>query len=585
MILRRFPVQRLPCRIRQFGFRLVAMRGIRDEPLNRRLRSASLKVRIFDKFGIPVPETQQGPQTVEEIIALAPSPRLKQQVEKYTTQHLWSAPSLVQSFTIPLALQHYDVLCIAPPATGKTFAYAFSSMIRLAMKDMAQSSASSVMRISGQSVDDVIQQKIKSKQICQYCELDVFETKICPITGTLHPPPISSISEKKWNRRLEDLDTIAHPQVLVLAPSSTLVHQIFATYSNISNDLVVRYIVRASSAEEQKKYLQALEGVDILISTPETILPALLKRKLTFKKVKVLIIDEIDEIASNNHFDALKTILASMPKGRSRPQKLLWGASLPPTVYQMLKEDLLEPTHRFVLVERWKSESSNSVSEFDNVKQAVLLVGQAEKMQKVLALFQQKKISSERQTIIFCNSRHNVAYVADRLRASFPELNVTTLSAKASHTAKVSTLKLFRSGLSRCLVCTDLLSRGMDLPNVSYVVQYDLPVEMNTWMHRSGRCGRDGKEGVNYSCFQPENAKLAKPLVAFLKENNQFVPPKLQEIARQTFLDFYKNSLFYHPTRAYRRNDPHIRAPVLGRGLPQYPDYKQEKMNKERRPY
>eukprot|EP00796_Vickermania_ingenoplastis_P005171 gene5171-3719_t len=522
------------------------------------------KVNVFDKFGMPLSEVPIGPQSLKDILDLAPSSLLQEELRKLFEKRRWRGPTSVQSITAPLVLQRYDLLTIAPPATGKTFAYIFPSVVSVLLSTSPNRALEEVSSISGSDIEELMQDKIRRGEICKYCELDVAQHKICPITGTVHPEP-ETAEENGAAERVKDIGNVAKPRILVLVPTSTLAQQVHKAFTEVKENLSVRYLVRASSAEEQKKHLNAMEGADVLVSTPETLLAPLMKGRLSFARVKIAILDEVDELVSNNHFDAVKMIFGALPKGHRRPQRLLFGASLPQTVYQMLRQRFLHPTHRFVLVDNLRDKTSASSTAKNLVKHSVFLVGQVEKIQKLLWLYRTEVIHADQRTIVFCNSRHNVMYVADRLKALMPELHVTTLSAKASITAKTATLKMFSSGVSTCLVCTDILSRGMDFTNVVHVIHYDMPADMSTWIHRSGRCGRNGRHGYTYSLFQPENIKLAKPLTAFLRENQQFVPPKLQEYGRQSFGDLFNNSLFHHPTRRYRRSDPqhHAAPPTL----------------------
>lgn len=572
---------------------------------------SNVKVRVFDRFGMPLlnHQVKSSLKCFEDLLALAPSPLLREQLEHFWKKYQWENLSSVQSSTIPILLQCYDTLCIAPTATGKTFIYVFSVMVQLVMSDMYLHRVSGP-RICGSDVEELVHQKIQRGEICRYCELSIAENKICPMTGALHPEVEEAKLMMKSKRdrmdRLEDLDSEAKPRVIVLVPTSTLVHQVFHTFKELKEQFRVRYLVRASSAEEQQKYLSSLRGVDILISTPETLLPALHKKKLSTAKVQVLIADEIDDLVSNNHFEALKMLLATLPKGIRRPQRMLFGASLPPVAYQVIRDRMLLPAHRFILCEKEGLDTmittahsrESSAAELDpsmhargvltcptTIAHVVLLVSQSEKIQKLLWLYRSEKVSVDQRTIIFCNSRHNAAYVADRLKVQIPELHVLTISSRTSDTAKMATWKLFHSGVSCCLISTDILSRGMDFKNVINVVHYDAPLDITTWIHRSGRCGRNGKRGYTFTFFQPENVKLAKPLVAYLRANHQVIPPKLQEYARQSFLDVARNSIFQHPTRAYRRGDPQNHIPPLTRGLPRYPDYRQDRLNKHYRPH
>ncbi|ESS63796.1 ATP-dependent DEAD/H RNA helicase [Trypanosoma cruzi Dm28c] len=550
-------------------------------------------VHIADRYGMPAELPAGASQSFEELETLCPSDTLREQLQLLRASRRWETLTVVQRAVIPLILDHRDVLCIAPTATGKTFCYVFPSMLRLVLHAKGLETAvadSSENELSRPNVEALLKDKIARGEICRYCELGIADVKVCPMTGTPHPP-VPELLDKQLRgaMRLNELTSVAEPLVLILVPTSQLAMQVHQLCTQLHVDFRVKFLVRASSAEEQKRHLNALEGCDVLITTQETMLPALYKRKLSLRRVKMLVMDEVDDLVSVNHFEKVKIILGALPKGHDRPQRLLFGASLPPVAYQMVREQMLLPSHRFVLADVKTDKLGHALVDGCSTASAaithvVFMVSQVEKISKLARLYSTGKLRPDQRTLIFCNSRHNVAYVAEQLQKLVPDLHVTTLTSRSSATGKMGTLKLFRSGVSTCLVCTDILSRGIDFHNVVYVVHYDTPLEFDTWVHRSGRCGRHGVPGYCYTFFQPESVKLAKPLVAHLRQTQQLIPPKLQEYANQSLVDTFKSSLFYHPTRPYRSGDPQRQHPVMGRGMPRFPDYKQERLNKNFRP-
>ncbi|CCW66921.1 unnamed protein product [Phytomonas sp. Hart1] len=568
-------------------------------------------VSITDRFGMPADLPKGSPLSLEQLLEMSTG-ILREQLKDWIQQKDWRTLSPVQQAAIPLILELRDLLCIAPTATGKTFSYVFPTMIRLLMDDMtgrrARSPSFSLHNEEGvasdlnrRDIEALLQEKIDKGEVCRYCELSVRESSLCPMTGLPHPPPVGNADtplnvKPQRPSRLEEIRSVGEPKVLVLVPTSQLAFQVYGVFRNFHCNYNIRYMVRASNEGEQKKYLHALEGVDVLISSPETILPALYKQKLSLRCVKTLVLDEVSDIVSLNHFEPLKIILGALPKCQDRPQRLLFGATLPPVAFQMLRERMLWPSHRFILAEPRSDPRGLAIQPEIRgsprfllgapapVKHLVFLLGRVEKLAKVGWLYQSGHLSSDQRVLIFCNSRQNVGVVEDHLRRSVPGLHPTTLTSRASAGVREGVLRQFASGVSTCLICTDLLSRGVDFRGVVYVVQYDMPSDMETWVHRNGRCGRHGLPGYVYTFFQPENIRLAKPLVAFLRQQEQIIPPKLQEYARQSFVDLFKNSLFHHPTRPYRRDDPQNTTPVLSRGSPRFPDYRQQNMQRHFRP-
>ncbi|GET93330.1 dead/DEAH box helicase, putative [Leishmania tarentolae] len=603
--------------------------------------SAQYKVIIVDALGMPADLPRGAPQSFEDLLELSPS-ILRMQLQKLMERRRYRTLTPVQAAVIPLMLEHRDVLCIAPTATGKTLCYVYTTLLHLLLKDISDRPAAAAtagdegggVSLNRRQVETFLEEKINKGEVCPYCELSTSEVRVCPMTGFPHPSPseveadLALRSKERRAMRLEELQSsVAEPRVLVLVPNSQLASQVSAVFRSLHCDYRIHCMVRASSAEEQRKYLQALEdGVDVLVASPETILPALYKHKLSLRRVQAVVMDEVDEIVSVNHFEPMKIILGALPKGMQRPQRLLLGASLPPVAYEMIKTKMLLPSHRFVLVDlktpaelsraapsalvASQSSSPNKknaggtadppaavlsptvvggfLTARTNLRHLVFMVGRAEKVQKLAWLYETGKLNPDQRTLIFCNSRHNVAYVCDKMKELISKVNFTTLTSHTSASAREGVLKMFRTGVSTSLICTDLLSRGIDFQGVVYVVNYDMPTDMETWTHRCGRCGRGDLlqgRGYIYTFFQPENIKLAKPLVGYLRQHQQLVPPKLSEYAKQSFIDVFNNSLFHHPTRPRRKDDPQNSTPVLGRGTRRFPDYKQGTIHKHFQPH
>lgn len=650
-----------------------------SQPHESASHSSRYTVRVVDRFGMPAELLPDAPHSLADLLLLCP-PSLRERVAEFAQSRGWTEWTCVQRHAIPCALEGRDVLWVAPPSTGKTFSYVFPCVLRMARSEAEKQThltggcAADAASWNSPSLQRDVTRALRSSSasacnddadrvgdggmgnvLCRYCELDVRVTRVCPMTGLVHAHPSESAdddlaSSEAGNksraltpRWLSELSTVAEPRVLVLVPTAVLATQVQRIFAALGRgSFRARALVRASSADEQRAFLHSLSESDVLISTPETILPALLRHKLSLRRVQTLVLDEVDTLVSVNYFEPVKMILAALPRHAARPQRLLCGASLPPVVYRMLRDRMLLPTHRFVLVDvarnalgqvdhralvadarrcampssgaRAPSEQkggqctagggdgegapcamdTNSVPTKASLAvewptsalhtHVVFMLGRVEKMHKLAWMYQSGLLHPDQRTIVFCNSRHNVGYVHDKLAEMVPNVRVCTMHSRTSATARRGVLRMFESGVASCLVCTDLLSRGVDFEKVVYVVHYDMPAEMETWMHRSGRCGRQGTPGYVYTFFQPENVKLSKPLVAFLRQHQQPVPPKLQEYAKQSFVDVFTSSLFNSPTRPYRASDPQVSTPVLTRGRPRFPDYRQSALQKHFRP-
>jgi superfamily II DNA/RNA helicase len=221
-----------------------------------------------------------------------------------------------------------------------------------------------------------------------------------------------------------------------------------------------------------------------------------------------------------------------------------------------------------------------------NMVHTVLMMSRIERVSKLQWLFDCGKIAPGQRTIVFCNSKNNVDYVAAELttRLRHFKLNVMTFHGGMSQPARDGVLKAFQSGVCSVVVATDVLSRGIDIHNVISVVHFEMPVSFDVWVHRCGRCARHGLRGYVFSFFLPENIRMAKPLVAYLRQHRQIVPAKLSEYSRESFIDLFTKSTFLHSTKSPRSSHTENHTYVNGLGTPRFPDFDQSRNNKHQRP-
>jgi superfamily II DNA/RNA helicase len=441
------------------------------------------------------------------------------------------------------------------------------------------------------SIESAVSAKMARGEICKYCELAVSVAKICPITGHLHKPPADPLHGAGRPGGEEDGEDDrdcygpAEPSIVVLVPTTELVVQVHAVCMAMRCSLKVATLIRATTEDEKKAQAKNIRRSDIVISTPEPVIQALYKREISLTKVQSIVLDEVDALLGIAYFDFIKIILARLPKNEKRSQRLLFGATLPPVVYEMIRDVMLLPSHRFVTGDVLVNERLGTRN--SNITHLVFMVSRAEKLDKIQWLYDTQRIMPDQRTIIFCNSRHNVKYVARHLQARIGEnqhIRVVTMDAHMSTEDRERAKKLFQSGMSTVMVCTDLMSRGIDFHGVVYVVNYEMPLDFEVFTHRSGRCGRHGLSGFCYSLYTPEDVRLAKPLVAFLRQTRQMVPAKLVEYANSSFVEIFKNSILHHPTKSFKRRNPEINTPAHGRGMAKYPDFKHLLQSREGSP-
>jgi superfamily II DNA/RNA helicase len=563
----------------------------------------SFDVKVFDKFGMKAPPPRvpisDDPQHLLPVLPDVLRDHVKQHCSRMNIKR-WTLP---QSTAMGLILEGRDVLCISPTSSGKTMAFLIPSLMQI----LAHAGHTPGMSMSGdkdsenvgssdatsQNLSALTRQRIATGEVCKFCEMDVFKTPICSFTG--HPHRIPNLDEDAEHRRatdrIKDLSAITEPKLLIIVPTNELVTQV-ATVAGF-----FRCGFKIWGVSNDKQFARNIEDSDIVVITPQKAVHLLLRNKLTLRSVRVCVMDEVDSLLSTQFFDEMKVLMSSLPKGADRAQRLLFGATLPPPTFEMIRREMLLPSHRFILATPAStpiSASTPSLTVANNshqVTHTVLMVSRVEKLDVLFNLFETGVLRGDQRTIIFCQRGvTSIAHsIQDKLRQgtkpSTQAARTTWISSKQTASERESAMKLFQSGVATVLICSDLIGRGIDFHNVVSVVHFSMPLEIEQWVHRSGRCGRHGMKGYVISMFQPEDMRLAKPLVSILRKNHQLVPPKLQEYASKTFVDKFKNSLFHHPTKGYNPRNPEQHTPVIGRGVAKIPDYQRQAANSKSRPW
>lgn len=318
--------------------------------------------------------------------------------------------------------------------------------------------------------------------------------------------------------------TPARPKALVLAPTRELASQIHGeslklTYAHKTRCLCV---YGGANAREQ---LQALaSGVDLLIATPGRLTDFLERDLVYLGDCCTLILDEADRMLDMGFKPQIDRIMRSgMPPKESR-RTFMFSATFPVEI-QRLAEMYMRP-YVYVAVGRVGSTT-------ESITQRLILVSDSSKQGKLQLLYETlSNMQVARSIIIFVQKKRTATVVCKSLKRDLG-INAVEIHGDRSQSQRESALADFRSGVARVLVATDVAARGLDIPNVEHVVNYDLPPsaeEFDSYVHRIGRTGRAGNTGTATSFFVPGfspkvgNGALAAPLVKLLRESGQEVP-------------------------------------------------------------
>ncbi len=282
------------------------------------------------------------------------------------------------------------------------------------------------------------------------------------------------------------------PLALVLAPTRELAIQISENCTNYGRHLQIRHAVIYGGVGQSTQVQALNRGLHLLIATPGRLLDLMQQGYLKLDQLQMFVLDEADRMMDMGFMPDLKRIIAVLPKKR---QSLFFSATLPPEITKLAKQLLIDPVSVNV------SPPSSTVELID---QRVMFV---EKSQKRAALLQLLNSGTVGQILVFTQTKRAANMLSQQL--SRHGINSAAIHGNKSQNARQRALDEFRSEKIQVLVATDLAARGLDVDGITHVVNFELPREPESYVHRIGRTGRAGETGIAISfCDSAERADL-----------------------------------------------------------------------------
>ncbi|KAF2070454.1 hypothetical protein CYY_008219 [Polysphondylium violaceum] len=304
----------------------------------------------------------------------------------------------------------------------------------------------------------------------------------------------------------------AQPRALVLAPTRELAQQIYDEANKFSYASPVSSVVIYGGADVSHQIGELEKGVDILVATTGRLVDLLDRGRVSLSKVKYLVLDEADRMLDMGFEPQIRAILGDydMPGNRDR-QTLMFSATFPKQI-QALATDFLN-NYIYLKV--------GVVGTTQNITQRIEYVAEDEKNSYLLDYLSNLK-SDQGLTLVFVETKRACDTLTYYLNKSqFP---TTCIHGDLSQAERENALQSFRSFQTPFLVATDIASRGLHIPKVMYVINYDLPTDVDVYVHRIGRTGRAGKKGFAISFFNEKNKPVAADLLKLFKQSNQETP-------------------------------------------------------------
>lgn len=302
-------------------------------------------------------------------------------------------------------------------------------------------------------------------------------------------------------------------QVLLLSPTKEISLQSYNVFKLIGQylDLKIENLVGGTTGSSGIKNLK--EGLHVVVGTPGRILNLLDKKLLKISSLKLLILDEADNLLSRGFLDDMKKVISMIP---TECRITLVSATMPKEVVNLTEQFMTDPAR--ILVE------SKDVA-VKGIKQYYLPLKREWKLEVLENLYKSLSIV---QAWIFCNSKTQVDRLTEEMKKKGHQ--VSKIHSELSMEERTKVMEEFRNGVSRVLISTDLTSRGIDVYQVSIVINYDFPYDKETYIHRIGRAGRHGKKGVSITFICPDEQETLEKMKSHYDMDIEKLPNDLSEI-------------------------------------------------------
>ena len=271
------------------------------------------------------------------------------------------------------------------------------------------------------------------------------------------------------------------PRSLVLAPTRELADQVASSFEKYSTHQKLSWalLIGGVSFEDQIKKLD--RGVDVVIATPGRLLDHFERGRLLLTGVQIMVVDEADRMLDMGFIPDLERIFKLTP---AQKQTLFFSATMPPEITRLTTQFLKDPT---------RIEASRPATTGENITQFVAKIPLGDPKAKRLTLRALIERSDVSNGIVFCNRKSEVDIVAKSLKVH--GLDAAPIHGDLDQSTRMKTLESFRKGELKLLVASDVAARGLDIPAVSHVFNYDVPHHAEDYVHRIGRTGRAGRLG------------------------------------------------------------------------------------------
>lgn len=314
---------------------------------------------------------------------------------------------------------------------------------------------------------------------------------------------------------LQRIDTeLKRPQALILAPTRELSTQIYNVLENLSSFMGVSTMLLVGG-NNRRDDIQALSTTprQVIVGTPGRVYDMLKNLSFSSKDLRMFVLDEADEMLSRGFEDQIYEIFRYIPRSC---QTVLMSATMPPEALQMTEKFMENPIK--ILVQ-------NEELTLEGIRQFFISIDkEAWKLETLIDIYNKLSIS---QSIIYCNTKRTADWLVSQLTDR--EYAVQCIHSNMSSEERKDVMKQFREGNLRVIIATDIISRGIDVQQVSIVINYDIPALKDVYIHRIGRSGRFGRKGVAINFVTQDDINKMRTIQTYYQTSIEEMPADISE--------------------------------------------------------
>ena len=378
----------------------------------------------------------------------------------------FNAPTPVQAAAIPAVLAGKDVVASAQTGTGKTAAFMLPTLQRIAVE-----------KPGGAEKPDAKEPNTSAK-----------------------PNAAAGRGAKRRTKRSAKQN--AYPRALIITPTRELAAQIDAVAKSVCASTGQQAVIVTGGARYKHQITALQKGCDVLVATPGRLIDLLDKKHTSLENIQVLVLDEADRMLDMGFWPSVHRIMEQLPKAH---QTLLFSATLPSSITSTI-DALLKDPERIEIAKTGQTAAT--------IEQHLCSVTQGQKPQLLKALINSFDPAPER-VLVFCRTKSRVDSIYKNLKAA--GLKVDVMHADRPQKARARALERFRSGAIQVLVATDVMSRGIDIQGIDAVINFDVPLDPEDYVHRIGRTGRAGAAGQAFTFMGPDEVTPLREIEYFTK--------------------------------------------------------------------